>query len=62
MNTAAVTAIVQSVVALAGDIPNIVSVIEGAINASKAGTGPTDDQIAAALSAAEATDAQIQAS
>ncbi|MBO1360609.1 hypothetical protein J2D73_12505 [Acetobacter sacchari] len=62
MNTAAITAIVQLVVAMAEEVPNIVSVIEDAIAASKSGDGPTDAQIAAALAAADTTNASIQSS
>jgi len=60
MSTTAITAIVQLVVAMAEEVPNIVSVIEDAISASKSGTGPTNEQIAAALAAADATNAGIQ--
>jgi len=60
MSTAAIAAIIQAVVALAEDVPNIVSVIEDAISASKSGTGPTNDQIAVALAAADATNGSIQ--
>jgi len=62
MNPALIAAIVQGVVAAAEEVPNIIQVIEDAIAASKSGTGPTTDQIAAALKQAQATDAAIQAS
>ncbi len=62
MSTALITMIVQLVVALAEQVPNIVSVIEDAITASKSGTGPTNEQIAAALAQAQTTNDAIQAS
>ncbi|CAI9119523.1 hypothetical protein [Brytella acorum] len=60
MNVALITAVVQGVVALAEDVPNIIQVIEAAIAASKSGTGPTNEQIAAAIASADATNAAIQ--
>ncbi|AQS88173.1 hypothetical protein AA101099_1883 [Neoasaia chiangmaiensis NBRC 101099] len=62
MNAALITAIVQGVVAAAEEVPNIVEVIEEAIAASKSGTGPTNDQIASAVTQAQATNAAIQSS
>jgi len=61
MNAALITAIVQGVVAIADEVPDIVSVIEDAIAASRSGTGPTNEQIAAAVAQAQANNAAIQA-
>lgn len=59
MNTT-ITAIVQLVIAAAQEAPEIITVIEDALAATKSGTGPTSDQIAAALSQAQANNAAIQ--
>jgi len=59
MNTT-ITAIVQLVIAAAQEVPEIITVIEDALSATKSGTGPTSDQIAAALAQAQANNAAIQ--
>lgn len=61
MNPDFIANIVQLVIAVANEVPDIVTVIENAVNATKSGTGPTNDDITAAVAKAQANNAAIQA-